>query len=221
MMARLLASIEKIDTLGRRDRVALALGLLAALVGFESLVVMPMQSKRQRIALAVSTESQSQSDLQLHAAAELSAQAAATQSRAEELQKNLAALGMKDGLNSAQRESLAELLSRTLGSPRVALVSTRGQPVHALTPAASPEAATTQDAAASSAEPATSLFRHRAELTLEGPVPALTDAIDMLEHNVAPLRIERVRLVSQGEHGAVQATVVLTTINAERTWIAF
>jgi hypothetical protein len=51
-------------------------------------------------------------------------------------------------------------------------------------------------------------------------VNGLAEAIDLLERNLAPLRIEHVRLASRNEGATVQATVVLTTINQERTWLA-
>ena len=50
-------------------------------------------------------------------------------------------------------------------------------------------------------------------------------AIEQLERDLAPLRVERIRLtqVASGSAGAgaIQASLVLTTISEERTWLAF
>ncbi|HEY6356201.1 MAG TPA: hypothetical protein VIY30_17085, partial [Burkholderiaceae bacterium] len=64
------------------------------------------------------------------------------------------------------------------------------------------------------------LYRHRCEVRLEGTAHVLTKAIDELERGLAPLRIERVRLEPAAAERKVVATVVLTTISQERTWLA-
>ena len=228
MKQQLLARIDKLDTLSKRDRMSLALGLLALAVGVEMLLVQPTQTKREQIEQTISADSASQSEAQTRAAAEVATQLTGTQERSTQLQAQLAALGLKDGAKPGQRESLAIFLSRSLSRSDVVLVSTHNLPVEALnlsTPgdeniAVAVAIAAPASAAASSADAAPSLFRHRTELTLEGSVPGLTEAIDLLERDFAPLRIERVRLAPRGTSGAVQATVVLTTINQERTWLA-
>ena len=226
MKQQLLARIDKLDALSKRDRMSLALGMLALAIGVEMMLVQPTQAKRARIEQSISADSASHSEAQARAVADAAAQLASTQQRSTELQTKLAALGLKDGAKPGQRESFALFLSRSLRRADVVLVSTRGLPVEAVnlgTPVDDGVAvavATPASAAASSANAAPSLFRHRTELTLEGSVPALTEAIDLLERDFAPLRIERVRLAPRGTSGAVQATLVLTTINQERTWLA-
>ena len=226
MKQQLLARIDKLDALSKRDRVSLALGLLALAVGVEFMLVQPTQAKRQRIEQSISADSASQSEAQARSAADAAAQLTSAQRHSTEVQARLTALGLKDGAKPGQRESFAAFLSRSLRRADVVLVSTRGLPVEAVNTGAPVDdgvavaVATPASAAASSADASASLFRHRTELTLEGSVPALTEAIDLLERDFAPLRIERVRLAPRGNSGAVQATLVLTTINQERTWLA-
>jgi hypothetical protein len=50
-------------------------------------------------------------------------------------------------------------------------------------------------------------------------LPGLLRAVDLLERDLAPLRIERVLLASAADAGAARAVVVLTTISQERTWL--
>jgi hypothetical protein len=219
MKRKLMARIDKLDALSRRDRMSLLLGLIALAIGVEYLFVQPTGTKRQRVEAALHADSTSQADAQSHAAAETAAQLAATQTRGRELQAKLTALGLKGGTSSAGREPLAQFLARSLRQQGVVLVSTRGLPVEPINVAAAGDEPAAPAAAASAAD-APALFRHRTELTLEGSVGGLTDAIDRIERELAPLRIERVRLAPRGSAGGVQATLVLTTINQERTWLA-
>jgi hypothetical protein len=223
MKQRLLAAISGIDRLNQRDRMALAGGVLAALVGFEMVIVMPMQTKRQAIERSVSAESDSLSGAQQAAQAERAQRLAELSTRTDELEKKLAALG----LNEVQRDSLAGFLARSLHNQGVALTGVRGLPVETLSVATVASEAEAAAAAAPPASPAAApappanvtLFRHRAELKLEGPVTSLTKAIDALERELAPLRIENV-LLSAGPAGApVQAVLIVTTISQERTWL--
>ncbi|GEM_PF-2423458 len=223
MKQQLLARIDKLDALSRRDRLSLAFGLVALAVGIEMMLIEPIQTKRQRIEQSMSADTHSQLEARTQAANDIAAQLAASRTQATQLQAKLAALGLKDGLKAAQREALAAFLARSLRSQDVVLVATQGLPVEALNIAAPADEANVAVAVAaatpaSGAEAPPALFRHRTELTLEGTVPALAQAIELMERELAPLRIERVRLAPRGS--AVQATVVLTTINQERTWLA-
>jgi hypothetical protein len=222
MKQRLLARIDKLDALSRRDRMSLLLGFIALAAGIEFMFVQPADVKRQRIEESLHADTASQSMAQARAAAETAAQLAATQTRGRELQARLAALGVKGGTTRAGREPLAQFLSRSLRQQGVVLVSTRGLPVETVNTGAANDVAVAVavPASAASAADAAALFRHRTELTLEGSVAGLTEAIDRIERELAPLRIERVRLAPRGSAGAVQATLVLTTINQERTWLA-
>lgn len=221
MTQRLLARIDKLDTLSRRDRVSLLLGLLALLVGVEMLIVQPTHTKRRLIEQSASADSASQSETQARDVAARVAQRALLLTRVGEVQTQLAAIGLKDGAKGAQREALAVFLSRTLRNQGVVLVSTKGLPVEALNMNGSADdaaAAAAQPASAAEAVPA--LFRHRTELTLEGSIGDLSAALDVLERDFAPSRVERVRLAARGASGAIQASVVLTTINLDSSWLA-
>lgn len=219
MKKKLLARIDKLDSLSRRDRLSLAAGLIALAVGAEMTVIEPLHVKRLRIEQSTVADAASQQQARAAAEAESAAQLQAALARRAQLQADLAALGVKDGLKSdSQRETLAAFLTRSQRNGNVALVSTQGLPVEPVQPAAPPEAAV--DAAAATSAPADMMFRHRAELTLEGDVAGLAEAIDWLERGLAPLRVERVALSSRNGGASVRATVVLTTINQERTWLA-
>lgn len=222
MKAKLLARIDQLDSLSRRDRMALALGLLALVVGVELMLVDPMHTKRTRVERSLLADAASLQEGQAAIASGLAMQLQAAQARRAELEAGLAALGLKDGLKAeGQREALASFLSRSQRHPGVVLVSTQGLPVEALNIGESTETAVAVPADAASAPGGGApLFRHRTELTLEGDVNGLAEAIDLLERNLAPLRIERVRLASRNAGATVQATVVLTTINQERAWLA-
>jgi hypothetical protein len=64
------------------------------------------------------------------------------------------------------------------------------------------------------------LFRHRAELRLQGSVVEVTRALALLARDVEPMRLEQVLLSSADSGPAMQATVVLTAVNQEPTWFA-
>ncbi len=64
------------------------------------------------------------------------------------------------------------------------------------------------------------LFRHRAELRLQGSVVDVTQALALLARGVEPMRLEQVLISSADSGPAMQATVVLTTVNLEPTWFA-
>ncbi len=221
MKKKLLARIDKLDSLSRRDRLSLAAGLVALAVGAEMTVIEPLHVKRLRIEQSAVADAASQQQARAAAEAEAAAQLQAALARRAQLQADLAALGVKDGLRSdSPRETLAAFLTRSQRNGSVALVSTQGLPVEPVQPAAAPEAAVAVDASAAAATAPDMMFRHRAELTLEGDVAGLTEAVDWLERGLAPLRVERVALSSRNGGASVRATVVLTTINQERTWLA-
>ncbi len=222
MKQRLLAAISGIDRLNPRDRLALAGGLLAALVGVEMVVVMPMQTKRHHIEQSVIAESASLSGAQQTAQAERQQRLAELRTRSETLERKLASLGLGD----AQRDSLAGFLQRSLHNHGVALTGVRGLPVETLSivsdaaPAEATQPAATPGAAPANAAPANvTLYRHRAELKLEGTAAELIPAIGTLERALAPLRIERVLLDAPPAGTPVRATLVVTTISPERTWL--
>jgi type II secretory pathway component PulM len=221
MKQRIRSAIAGIDKLNPRDRMALAGGLLAALVGIEAMIVMPMKTKRQQIEQAVLAESSSQSDAQQAVLTERASRLADLRTRSDEMEAKLASLGLKQ----TQRDSLNVFLTRALHDQGVKVTSVRGLPLETLAievvgviPGAD-AAASAPAASASEATPNVTLFRHRAELKLEGQLPGLMRVVDMLERDLAPLRIERVSLGSAPGAGAARVVVVLTTISQERTWL--
>jgi type II secretory pathway component PulM len=219
MNKHIAAAITRIDKLNPRDRMALAGGIVAAMVGIEMMIVMPMKTKRVAIEQAVLAESASQSEAQQAAVTERVSRLADLRKRGDEVDAKLASLGLK----STQRDSLSTFLARALQDQGVKLTSLRGMPIEHVTIAPTDASAdvtppVSADAAAGKATP-NLLFRHRAELKLEGPLPGVLRAVDMLERELAPLRIERVLLGSTSSAGAARALVVLTTISQERTWL--
>ena len=131
------------------------------------------------------------------------------------------------GAAGQRNESLRFLLSRTLQGLPVAVLSLRALGVEEmeLAPVAAEAGAVAAPAAPASAAVQTDpaipslLYRHRYELRVGGELPALLVALEALEQNTRPLRIERVRLHADA-HGALQASVVLMTLGPERTWLS-
>ena len=212
MKHHLQAIVQRFEALGRRDRLSLAAGVLALLAGLELLVVMPLHDKRRLIEQSAAADASSQSDAQAAMQAQRQAQLAELEVRGAQVSEQLAGLG----LNKVSAHSPAGFIVGALQGSKASLVSLRGLPVQELPTAA---AAALADAAAS--VPASPVFfRHRAEIRLQGSVTELTQAVEVLEHGAAPLRIEQVLISSSDSGPALQATVVLTAINQERTWFA-
>lgn len=199
-----------------RDRWLLIAAMLALLAGLEMGVVLPLREKRLSIDAALLN---SEADQQQ----QLAQREAAVQERDNALQRridNVAAALAAVGAAAAPRESLRFLLSRTLQGLPVQVSSLRalaGEEI-VIEQAAAADAVPAQ-AAASAAQPPPPLFRHRYELQVSGALPELLAALQALEVNVRPLRVERVRL-SADAHGALQAHITLLTLGTERTWLA-
>lgn len=207
-LARPRAALEALPT---RERMLVAMALLALAVGGELMLVQPQRDKRVAIEAALHTS----------AADRLAAQTQAEQQlreRDDDLQRRRASVDAalaRDGVAAAPRESLGFLLSRTLQSLPVRVL--------ALNALASEELSLRGESAeAASAEPAPStppLFRHRYELRVAGEPAQLIAAVQALDSAARPLRIERVKLVGDA-HGQVQAHVTLMILGAQRTWLA-
>ena len=110
--------------------------------------------------------------------------AAAAVARANELQGRLSALGV----HHAQRDALDGFVRRALSQRGTLLTSLRALPVEELntqldTPAAA--AAEVADPAAAAAS-APRLYRHRAEIVLEGPAAQVAESIASLEAGLKP-----------------------------------
>lgn len=210
--------LARIDAVPQRDRWTLAAGLLALAIGAQFLLVTPLHDRRVGIKSSALAEGDAQ------AQADASARAAKLQERDElkarqvQTTQQLATLG----LAPTQHDAVGALIARTLPDSSVQLVGVQALPVQELTPVGANDAGVAVAAAAATpvaaAEPAPMLYRHRAELRLEGPVPQLLQALDAVERRLAPLRVERVRLAAVP--GGVQARVVMTTLSRDRNWLA-
>jgi hypothetical protein len=205
--------IARLDALGRRDRMTLLAGAIAALIGLEFTLVQPMAAKRKMMLLAVQADAEAQSDALTAERSARAQQLATARQRMAELQGQLSRLG----LQASTRAALSAFLVQ-LGKQGVAIAGVRGLAVEPLT--ITPPGAEAAAPPNPSASAAATLYRHRTELVLQGPVAGLTQAINGLERDMAPLRIERVQ-VAPNTAGELRATVVLTAITPERTWIAF
>lgn len=215
MKRRLQAVVQRFEALSPRDRLSLAAGVLALLVGLEVLVVMPLHDKRRLIETSAAADASSQSDAQAAAQAQRLAQMAELDMRGAQIGQQLASLG----LHKVSAHSPAGFIIGALQGSKASLVSLRGLPVQEL-PTAVTAAMADAAATAASTTGAPIFFRHRAEIRLQGSVTELTQALEVLEQGAAPLRIEQVLISSADSGPALQATVVLTAINQERTWFA-
>ncbi len=222
MMERLHAAVARIDALPHRERLMLAGGMLAMAIGVQALWVAPTRDKRVAIAESAAESERSRSDAEVAAAAQNSAALDGLRERNRGLEAKLAALGLK----ASQREPVGTFVTRSLLGEGVRLASLAALPVEELAVAnAIPTADSGQtnpvEASTTPAVPRPTLYRHRTELRLEGPVRNVLRTVEQLERQLAPLRVERLRVVPSGTAGAVQASLVLTTISEERTWLAF
>lgn len=227
LMARPIAAAKRacevLEAMRQRDRLALSAAALVLIVGVDFGLVLPMRDKRVAIESAQLASSHDEEASRSSREAELHALKAALLTRQAQATKALAGFGAAGQRN----ESLRFLLSRTLQGLPVAVLSLRALGVEEmeLAPAASEAgAATMPEAPASAAVQAGTavpslLYRHRYELRVGGELPALLVALEALEQNTRPLRIERVRLQADA-HGMLQASVVLMTLGPERTWLS-
>ena len=203
-----------IDGLQNRERAWLMLAALALLAALEWAVVWPLQERRSAIAAAGQQAEREQTD-----AADAERQAAASQGK--QLEATLQ--GLEDDLHrlgnaKASGEPLTFLLQRVLAREPARIESLRELALEEVDAAALNQAPPVPDA--SPAAPAIALYRHRFELTLSGEPASLVSAVRALDSGARPLRIERVRLAAAGAAGALRATVTLSVIGAERTWLS-
>jgi hypothetical protein len=211
--ARPLAALEKLRS---RDRRLLSGAMLALLAGLELLVVLPMRDKRLAIDAALLNSASDQQLLLAQHEQALRERDDALQRRSDSVAAALAAVGA----TAAPRESLRFLLSRTLQGLPVQVTSLRalaGEEIVVEQGAPSDGFAAEPSASAPQAPPP--LFRHRYELQVSGALPELLAALQALEVNARPLRVERVRLSADAQ-GAVQARITLLTLGSQRTWLA-
>ena len=213
-------ALASLDGLPQRERWTLSAGVFALAIGVQSLVVTPLHDRRVAIESSALADGDAQSQAEANAIAAKMQERDDLKTRQAHTTQQLATLG----LASTQRDSVGALIARTLPDSSVQLVGVQALPVQELNlsaaddPSAAAAVAVPAATAASAAQAAPLLYRHRAELRLEGPVPQLLQALDVVEHRLSPLRVEQVRLAAVP--GGVQARVVLTTLSRDRTWLA-
>ncbi len=224
---RLLA---RINALSKRDRLAMLAGGLALVGAVEFQVVLPLRGQR----MAAEAQQQGPDALQVQAqqvAAEAAqakleslkqewakrqqspvhhARASAPQAMFAELRQNLALAGVQ----IVSLHALADEVPQSTKSDAAAPAE------EAASDAAVPADAAASDAAAQPAKPAPTIYRHRAELRVSGPLSSVMQVISRLEHEDQTMRLERV-LVSATEQadGQVVATFTLVTISEEQSWL--
>ncbi|KNZ33511.1 MAG: hypothetical protein AD742_06380 [Methylibium sp. NZG] len=227
-------AIAALEAMRQRDRLALCAALLSLIIGLDFLLVLPMRDKRFAIENAQQASVNDEAAARSSQQAEQDAHAAELKARQVKVTQGLAAFGAA----GKQADSLRFLLSRTLQGLPVTVQALRAMSVEETEVTAAAAAGIPADASASApmAEPAalalegtasdapaaaaqTLLYRHRYELRLSGALPALLSALEALEGNARPLRIERVRLQADAD-GALEASVVLMTLGSERTWLS-
>ena len=210
-MKRRIASVAaRIERIGPRDRMALALMAVALAGGVEMLYVMPMHEKRQRVEQAMLADSQSQQSASDAVQKEEAARQTEIKRRSLAVQTQLQTLGMQQ----TRTAPYATFLAQAIAAAGVSLVSLKSLPAESINVTTGSDAAAPAAPAASARQ---TLYRQRAELTLDGSAKAVTAAVAALEVGTAPLRIERV-LLRGTEHG-VRASVTLTTLSTERAWL--
>ena len=213
-------ALTRMDALPQRERWTLSAGLFAVAIGVQSLVVTPLHDRRVAIESSAVADGDAQSQAEASAIAAKTHERDDLKTRQAHTTQQLATLG----LASTQHDSVGALIARTLPDSSVQLVGVQALPVQELNvataddPSAVAAVAMPAATAASAAQAAPMLYQHRAELRLEGPVPQLLQALDVVEHRLSPLRVEQVRLAAVP--GGVQARVVLTTLSRDRTWLA-
>ena len=223
--------LSRIGTMPERDRIALLAAGLALAGAAEWFLVWPMHRQRDSIVEAVRAQTQADLDTAQLAQHEREQRQTALEARTRLLDADLARLGV--AASSGQR--LSVLLARTLLPQPVRVLALREVGVDEIDAPASradeprladagiatavaADAGQSPAAAAAPASPVR-LYRHRFELRLAGPLPALLAALAAVEKDVRPLRTERVRL-APGEHGDVELTLGLVVLGTERVWLS-
>lgn len=216
-------AVDALQAMRQRDRLAITAALLTLLLSIEPLLVLPLRD--QRIALETLQRTSASEEATARAARQAEHETLDAQWRARQAKAAQALAAF--GASGPRAESLRFLLSRTLQGLPVAVLALRALDVEEIEVAPAPEPAPTAVTVATGAEPdpaaaatgRATLFRHRYELRVGGALPTLLAALEALERDTRPLRIERVRVQATAD-GALEATVVLMTLGPERTWLS-
>lgn len=202
--------------LSPRDRRLVAALALAAIAAAELLIVWPQRTKRLAVQAAVEADEQSRSQAEADRAQALASNKSVLTGELSRVESELRKLDA----SGARREPLASLMQRAVASHELTLRALRALPVQeiALDAPAAPDAAASAPEPGASAPAPTTVFRHRVELRLAGGAQPLLRRLDSLLAQLAPLKLERVRLAATAD-GEVEATLTMFTIAAERTWL--
>ena len=219
----------KLDAVPSRDRVALLLCTVAVVCGMEWMVLAPMANKRAAVASAGAQEAKAAADAASQQAQAQLDELTALKARATQAERD----STEQGVSPVLSEPVAALLQRALRNHGAKTVSLRSLGAEELT---LETAATTADAAAAQpthsgaaagaatgasapgAMPTRSLYRHRYELVLSGDARALSASAGALESSLAPLRIERARLVA-AQADSLNLVLTFGLIGPERSWL--
>ena len=223
--------LSRLGAMPERDRIALLAAGLALAGAAEWFMVWPMHRQRDLIVETARAQTQAALDAAKEAQHSREQQKTLLAERTRLLDADLARLGV--AASSGQR--LSVLLARTLLPQPVQVLALRevgvdeidapatqpGEPGAAAAGTAPAAAADAGQSPADGAAPASAvrLYRHRFELRLSGPLPALLAALAAVERDVLPLRTERVRL-APGERGDVELTLGLWVVGTERVWLS-
>ncbi|RZI86794.1 MAG: hypothetical protein EOP38_00410 [Rubrivivax sp.] len=208
--------LQALDRLSERDRMALLAALIAAAIGWDMLVVMPMKTQRLGLIEGMTASAQGAQQAVADVEKQRQAEMAALTQRQVQVQKDLAAFG----LNNALKDSLSFMLARTLRNQAVTIQSLKALAVDELNiEAATNPAEAVDSATAVAANRHPPLYRHRYELVLQGELKNMGPTLNALERDSRPLRLESVHLRTLPT-GAIELTAMLVTIGLEKTWLA-
>ncbi len=212
--------LTRLAALPHRERVAVLAAGLAVVAAVEWFAVVPLMQRHDSIVDAARAQAQAASEADESAQAAQAQAATELAERSQRVETELQQLGAatKSG-KSGQR--LADLLARTLQPHTVRMVALRELGVDEIETAAAPQADPADPATATAAAvPArVLLYRHRFELSVAGPVPAVLAKLSSLEQGLRPLRIEQLKL-GPADNGEVLLTLVLVGVGTERAWLS-
>lgn len=214
--ARVLGPMQaRLTTVSSRDRLALWMAALAALVGIELAVIAPMKTKAERVAAAEASQTADQAERQRERSEQVRADHAALHKRLERARAAVVDRGVV-----ASSSVSVEAVTATLFGERHVRVLRVNTGVTALGPAddagGSADAAPAGDATAA-AMPASGavprLFEHRTVVELAGPVPDLLRATRALSGGTVPWKLLRM----EWRRDAPGQAAVLCTLGIDST----
>ncbi len=210
-------ALQRLQGLNRRERLSMALMVMAVLGGLELLWIEPMHHRRVAIEQAAQQQEEAAAQAEQSRLAQQAQDATALQTRLAAVEKALAGHGASRAAEPMQ--ALGAWLDRALTGQAVRLMALRDLEPEPVTLDPAPEAdASATTATAPNTTPEKPLHRLRFELQLAGEPAALAQAAQTLAERMAPLRLARVHL-ARTEAGGVQATLLFVILAPDRAWI--